>query len=223
MTQKDKVKIYDNEVIEPLDAAHSIIQTTDGYRFGEDAVALGKFACDYIKRGDAVIDLCSGCGIVGIIVEIARGAQVLGGDIDEKACDMANRSALLNGLSARFYKVDVRDKAALKAAFGSVKASAVTVNPPFYKAKSKPSKVAPEASSELTVTFGDIAAAARTLLKPRGEFFVVHTSSRLDEVLCICRDNKLTPKNLVINKNGKTFLLRCVLGGGDGLTVSIKE
>lgn len=221
MTQNDKVKIYDNEVVEPLDDAHSIIQTADGYRFGTDAVQLSKFACNYIKRGDVILDLCSGCGIVGLFVEIERGAKVFGAEIDGRACDMANRSALLNGLNARFFNVDVRDISALKQAVGEIKADAVTVNPPFYKAGSKPTKIAPEASSEITVTFNDIAAAARATLKPCGEFFAVHTATRLDEILYICRDNKLTPKNLIINKNGKTFLLRCVLGGGDGLNVSV--
>ena len=218
----DKVIIYDNEAVEPLDDFHSVIQPKDGYRFGEDAVELSKFACEYIKRGDTVLDLCSGSGIVGFLIEIERGAVVVGAEKDEKMCDMANRSSALNGYNAKFVNADIRDIPALTAAVGKRCFDAVTVNPPFYKKGSRPSKVAPEASSELSVTFADIVAAAKAALKPRGEFFVVHTASRLDEVLYLCRDNKLTPKNLVVNKNGKTFLLRCVLGGGDGLSVSVR-
>ena len=222
MTQTvNNVTISDGENVEPLDGTHYIIQPKNGYRFGEDAVKLSKFACGFIKRGAFVLDLCSGCGIVGILVEIERGAKVIGAEIDERACDMANRSARLNGLNAEFFNIDVRDIQALKSAVGDKRFDAVTVNPPFYKAGSKPGKIRPEASSELTVTFKDIAAAAKAVLRPRGEFFVVHTSSRLDEVLGICKNNMLTPKNLIVNNNGKTFLLRCVLGGNSGLTVSV--
>lgn len=224
MTINDKnAQILDGEVVEPLDDGHCIIQPKDGYRFGEDAVSLAKFACGYIKRDKTVFDLCSGSGIVGLLIEIERGASVFGAEIDEKACDMSNRSAALNRLSARFYNVDVRDGKKLTEIAGKNVYDAVTVNPPFYKAGSLPSKVSPQANSELTVTFAEIAAATKLLLKPRGEFFVVHTATRLDEILYICRENKLTPKNLTVNRNGKTFLLRCVLGGGDGLTVTVKE
>ncbi|MCH5351770.1 MAG: methyltransferase [Clostridiales bacterium] len=222
MIKNGNVTIYDNEAVEPLDDAHSIIQQKDGYRFGADAVELSKFACGFIKQGAAVFDLCSGCGIVGILVEIEKQAAVFGAEIDGIACDMSNRSVALNGLNAKFFNVDIRDREALADVKGNTRFDAVTVNPPFYKKGSKPSKVAPRASSELTVTFSDIAATAKSLLKPRGEFFVVHTAARLDEVLCVCRENKLTPKDLIVNKNGKTFLLRCVLGGGDGLKVSVR-
>lgn len=222
MTQSDKVTIFDSEVVEPLDCKHSIIQPKHGYRFGTDAVDLAKFACGYIKSGATVFDLCSGCGIVGILVAIESGATVFGAETDACACDMSNRSAAINSLNAKFINADVRDITALTEKVGNIRFDAVTVNPPFYKKGSKPSKISPESSSELTVTFNDIALAAKALLKPRGEFFVVHTATRMDEILCLCRANKLTPKNLIVNKNGKTFLLRCVLGGGDGLTVSVK-
>ncbi len=206
------------EAIEPLDDKNVIIQPENGYRFGADAVALAKYARKFVTKTDTVCDLCSGCRIVGILVSIATGAKIIGADIDKNMCDMAMRSAALDGLDAKFISVDLRDKNSKLFEYKNSIDVAVC-NPPFYKAGSKPRAVAPMASAELTVTFADIADAARLLLKPRGKFIIVHSCSRLDEILATCRAFSLTPKNLTVNANGKTFLLCCVKGGKDGLKV----
>ncbi len=212
-----------NEISEPLGGGYSIIQPTDGYRFGSDAIALKNFACRYIKTGDKVFDLCSGCGIIGICVAVERGAIVGGAEIDVRLCDMSNRSVAANGLNARFYNVDICDLKTLNGVAGKKCFDAVVCNPPFYKADSRASAIAPAANSELTVTFDNVVDAATALLKSGGGFYTVHTASRLDEILCAVRSRGLTPKELVVNPNGKTFLLRCVAGGRDGMKVTAER
>lgn len=211
-----------NEKIEPLDDGYGIIQSSALYRFGTDAVALAKFASAHVSRGARVFDLCSGCGIVGILVAIATGAHVDGAELDGALCDMSVRSCAHNGLTdVRFYNADVRE---LRLAdVGGVRYDTVVCNPPFYKRGTVPRKTAPAASCELTVEFADIVRAAKRLLVQHGEFCFVHTSARLDETLYTCRENGFTPKTLVMNANGKTFLLRCVRGGKPGMDVSVKE
>lgn len=213
-------ELKSGEAIEPLDDAHSIIQSADGYRFGSDAVALAKFACGYISDGARVFDLCSGCGIVGMLVAIERGARVVGAEIDEELCDMSNRSAAMNGLDAVFHNVDVRES---NAVFERGAFDAAVCNPPFFKAGSKPRKIAPNANSELTVTFRDIAKTAGMLLKPGGSFFFVHTTTRLDELFATCGECGFALKNVTVNANGKTFLCRATKGGRLGLAVDVKE
>jgi len=73
-------------------------RSADGYRFGSDAVALAKFACGYMADGARVFDLCSGCGVVGLIVGIEKRACIAGAELDAELCDMSNRSAAMNGL-----------------------------------------------------------------------------------------------------------------------------
>ena len=210
------------EVAEPLDDTHAILQRKDCYRFGSDAVALAKFAGEYVRREQRVFDLCSGCGVVGILMAIEYGVSVVGAELDHTLCDMSVRSAAMNGLeNAAFYNADIRDGGSEPFASGRGMFDAVTCNPPFYKTGSVPRLVYPQAASELTVTFDDVAARAAELLKVGGAFCLVHTSSRLDEVLCTCREHGLAPKNLKINENGKTFLLRAVKGGRAGMVVSV--
>lgn len=216
----ENIVLKPNEKIESLDEKHAIIQSADGYRFGSDAVALSKLASAHIKSTDRVFDLCSGCGIIGILVAIATGCSVDGAELDSELWDMSVRSCALNGLdNVNFFNLDIRELDRLSASAYN----AVVCNPPYYKAQAKARKVAPTANSELTVTFTDVVKAAKRLLKVSGSLYLVHTASRLDEILSVCRNERLTPKELYINPNGKTFMLRAVLGGNDGLNVSVKE
>lgn len=209
------------EKAEPLGDGYYIIQSKDGYRFGTDAVALAHFASGYVRKDDSVFDMCSGCGIIGIMLALARGCAVDGAELDEGLHDMSVRSCALNGLNeVHFINADIRT---LCNTVASARYDAVVCNPPYYKADSKPTSVAPAANSEITVTFAEIAAETRRVLKVGGSFFAVHITKRMDEVLGLCADNGLTPKDLVVAPNGKTFLLRAVRGGKQGMNVSVKE
>ena len=230
----DIVKL--GETAEPLGDGFYIIQRRDVYRFGSDAVALAKFASKDIRRGFDVLDLCSGCGVVGILVAIATGARVLGAELDETLFDMSVRSVKLNGLcDVRFVNADLREVKRFYpnaengigpsrgAAENRNRFSAVVCNPPYYRSDSKPSAISPAANSELTVAFRDVAETAANSLGQGGAAYFVHTAGRLDEVLCECRALGLTPKKLIVNVNGKTFMLKCVKGGKSGLTVTTEE
>lgn len=212
------VELKPCEKIEPLDDGCVIIQNERGYRFGSDAVALYKFARGSVSKDTRVLDLCSGSGVIGIMLAADKGCAVDGVEIDEDLCDMSVRSCALNGLNnVNFYNADIRTPLELD----RVAYDIAVCNPPFFKANSKPSSIAPGANSELTVCFDDIAAAAQNYLKVGGSLCIVHTSTRLDEIMATLRARSLMPKELVINGNGKTFLLRAVRGGKAGMTVRV--
>ena len=216
----DRVTLRPGEKAEPLGDGYYIIQSETGYRFGTDAVALAKFATRYTNADSRVYDLCSGSGVIGIMLATATGCTVDGAELDKELWDMSVRSCVLNGShNITFYNADVRDINGFKPSNYDV----VVCNPPFFKADSRPSVVAPQANSETTVTAQDIVTAAKRLLKVGGSFCVIHTASRLDEILCLCRENGLIPKELTVNANGKTFLLRAVRGGRPGMKVDVKE
>ncbi len=210
------------ECKEPLDdCGHVIIQHKDMYRFGGDAVALYKYARRFIRRDDKVFDLCSGCGVVGILLALDCGCAVGGAEIDGALFDMCVRSCALNGLDGSgYYNVDITTAIDMLPA---AQYDAVVCNPPFFKADSKARAVAPAANSELTVTLDDVIKTAKRLLKAGGALYLVYTASRLDEAVCACHKHGLTPKHMTVNANGKTFLLRAVRGGKQGMTVSTEE
>ena len=94
-----------------------IIQRPELFCFGMDAVLLAAWA--ELKPGDRVLDLCSGNGIVPILMdarlpeEIRREGSVhfTGVEINSTCVDMAARSAQMNGQAdrIRFLAGDVRE------------------------------------------------------------------------------------------------------------------
>ncbi|MDE6293377.1 MAG: methyltransferase [Clostridiales bacterium] len=212
--------VRDGEKAEPLGDGYYIIQSENGYRFGSDAVSLAHYASGFASKNSRVFDMCSGCGIIGIMLAIAKGCDVDGAELDGELYDMSVRACALNGLDGvRFRNANVKDLSD----FSAAKYDIVVCNPPYYKVDSKPTAVAPQANSELTVTLPDIVSAAKRLLKVGGALFMVHISSRLDEVLFECNRNGLAVKELIVNPNGKTFMLRAVRGGKQGMSLQIKE
>ncbi|MDE6029075.1 MAG: methyltransferase [Clostridiales bacterium] len=212
--------VKEGEKAEPLGDGYYIIQSESGYRFGSDAVALAHYASAFVSKNSRVFDLCSGCGVIGIMLAIARGCAVNGAEIDDALCDISNRAVALNGLDGvRFFNVDIMSADTFTAAQYDL----VVCNPPYYKSDSKPSTVAPQANSELTVTLAGVVVAAKRLLKVGGALCMVHVSSRLDEVIVECDRHGLTPKELIVNPNGKTFMIKAVRGGKQGMTVKVED
>ena len=93
-----------------------IIQRPDLFCFGMDAVLLAAWA--EARRGDRILDLCSGNGIVPILMDARLPEEIreegsvhfTGVEINSTCVDMARRSALMNGQSERmhFLQGDVR-------------------------------------------------------------------------------------------------------------------
>ena len=94
-----------------------IIQRPELFCFGMDAVLLSAWA--QVKSADRVLDLCSGNGIVPILMD-ARLPEKLrregsirftGVEINPVCVDLARRSALMNGQSERicFLEGDIRE------------------------------------------------------------------------------------------------------------------
>lgn len=211
---------YDGELVEPLDQKHGVIQCKGQYRFGSDAIALARFAAERARATDRVFDICSGSGIIGIIMAIERDCAVDGAELDIRQWDMSVRSAALNELNnVSFKNADIRN---IWQAFPAQAYDIAVCNPPYYKQDGIARKVSPNAVCELTVRLEDVLGCAAYLLKPCGELYMLHISSRLDEALAGCRAMSLTPKTLIVNPNGKTFMLRAVKCGRSGMTLKVK-
>ncbi len=81
-------------------------------------------ALRYVKRGDAVLDLCTGSGAVAVSVACETGAKVTASDISEDALAVARENASLNGAAVDFVASDLFEN------IGGVYA-VITANPPY--------------------------------------------------------------------------------------------
>ena len=72
---------------------YDIIQHPGRFCFGMDAVLLSAFA--QIKEGEKVLDLCTGTGVLPILLEAkTKGEHFTGIEIQPESADMAKRSVI---------------------------------------------------------------------------------------------------------------------------------
>ena len=125
-----------------------------------DSFLLGDFV--RLRRGDRVCDLGAGTGLLGLLL-LARQPELSVTDVEIQpaACDLARRTAALNGLSDRVtvLQTDLRDLSCLPhGAF-----DAVVSNPPYFAPGSgavSENSARSAARSEVLCTLEDVCAAA---------------------------------------------------------------
>ena len=220
------VELKENERIDDLERnGYQIIQRTDGFCFGMDAVLLSGFAA--VKRGEKALDLGTGTGIIPILLKTkTNGKHFTGLEIQKECADMAGRSVRYNHLEddVEIVRGDIKEAADI---FGAASFDVVTSNPPYMIGQhglKNPSETKAIARHEILCTFADITAAAKKLLKNKGKLFLVHRTFRLSEILCQLSKDGLEPKRIrfvhpYIDKEPNIFLLEAVKGGKSRMTV----
>lgn len=205
-----------DESLEDLEVAGlCLLQKQSGFRFGVDAVLLAHFTG--LKDREAVMDLCTGSGIIPILLAgKTRSKRIMGLELQEKYAEMAARSVSGNQLQDRVTIVpgDVRELAKLK---NLDKFDVVTCNPP-YKARGhgilNPADELMIARHEVTLELADVIRAAAALLRDHGRLCLVHRPERLFDIYRLMAENGLELKRirLVAPREGKAPNLMLVEG-----------
>ena len=175
---------------------YRIIQNPKTFCFGIDAVLLTGFA--RVKSGSHVLDLGTGTGIIPILLEAKTEASHLTGlEIQEESADMARRSVALN------------------------------CNPPYMigdHGLTGGNRQKTIARHEVLCTFEDVAREAAVLLKPGGNFYLVHRPFRLVELFNTLTRHGLEPKRMklvhpFVDKEPNMVLIEAKKGGNSRITV----
>ena len=221
---KDLLK--EHERIDDLQRnGYKIIQDPCRFCFGMDAVLLSGFA--RADKGDQVIDLGTGTGIIPILMEAkTEASHLIGLEIQEESADMARRSVALNNLEAKIEIVTGDIKQAVEL-FGKSTMDVVTSNPPYMIGQhglKNPDSEKAIARHEVLCTLEDVVKAAAALLKPGGNFFMVHRPFRLAEIMTCLSKYKLEPKRMrlvypFVDKEPNMVLIEANRGGRSRLTV----
>ena len=220
MREESGIKLKENERIDDLQRnGYQIIQKTDGFCFGMDAVLLSGFA--RVKRGERAIDLGTGTGIIPILLEAKyEGEHYTGLEIQKEVAEMAARSVALNHLEEKISIVQGDIKEAGKR-FGLAAFDVVTSNPPYmHDAHGLKTPDLPKAIArhEVLCTLEDVVREAAGLLKPGGRFYMVHRPHRLIEIITALTKYKLEPKRMklvhpFVDKEANMVLIEAVRGG----------
>lgn len=204
-----------------------IFQRRDRFRFGVDSVLLSDFAAGATKHTHRVIDLCSGCGSVALLLWAkAKPKSLTAVEIDGPSCEALCMSLKYNGLQEKIRLIhgDLLElPSALKGSF-----DVLTINPPYIPKAAgieNKSEAVRIARSEQTATLEEMVGVASSLLREKGMLYMVHKTHRLAEIFRACDKNRLAPKKLRFVhsfKGSKSNLVLLGAGkdGGDFLDVA---
>ena len=220
MILKEKERIDDLER-----NGYRIIQDPERFCFGMDAVLLSGFA--RVKDGASVLDLGTGTGIIPILLEAKTGAAHLTGlEIQPDSADMARRSVAMNGLETKINIVtgDIKEAGSL---FDAASFDVITCNPPYMIGKhgiANPQDAKAIARHEILCTLEDVISQTARLLKPGGNFYLVHRPFRLAEIMVLLSKYKLEPKRMqlvypYVDKEPNMVLIEANRGGRPRMTV----
>lgn len=176
---------------------YQIIQDRERFCFGMDAVLLTGFA--NVKKGERLLDLGTGTGIIPILLEAkTQGMHFTGLEIQEESADMARRSVILNDLSEKIDIVcgDIKDASNI---FGGAVFDVVNTNPPYMTEKhglKNPEEPKAIARHEIKCTLDDVIREDAKVLKPGGRFYMVHRPRRLVEIIETMRKYRIEPKRM---------------------------
>ncbi len=196
-----------------------IIQNPERFCFGMDAVLLSDYA--KVGKNSRVMDLCTGTGIVPILLDAKYAPAYIEGLEYQEACvDMARRSVRMNGQSGRIRIVpgDVKE---VPERYPSHSFSYVTCNPPYMIQEHGllgPNAEKAMARHEITCTLNDVVRAAAWLLKETGHFVMVHRPFRLAEIFSCLKEHRLEPKRMRLvhpyeDREPNMVLIDAVKGG----------
>ncbi|MCD8036487.1 MAG: tRNA1(Val) (adenine(37)-N6)-methyltransferase [Clostridiales bacterium] len=192
------VEIKDYERVDDLHRnGYKIIQDPKRFCFGIDAVILSGFA--EVKKGERVMDLCTGTGVIPILLEAkTEGSHFTGLEIQTESAEMARRSVLLNDLRDKV-TIDEGDLKNAENLYRNSSFDVVTVNPPYMndggglKNAFSPKTIA---RHEVLCSLEDVVAASAKLLVPQGRLYMVHRPHRLTDILVTLRSYRLEPKRI---------------------------
>lgn len=159
-----------------------------------DSMVLSHFT--RLPKGARVLDLCSGCGTLGLLLcSRDEGCRVLGIEIDETAHRAAQDNIRRNGLTRlESIHADLRQ---LSGHIAPGSFDLCVSNPPYYSG-GPVSRATPNARRDDTCTCGDLMRSAAHALKFGGDFFLVHKPERLAELIARGAEHKLEAKRLLL-------------------------
>lgn len=171
-----------------------IIQSDEVFSFSMDAVLLARFAS--IPPRGKVLDLCTGNGVIPILLTTRTKASIEGIEIQPRLADMARRSVTLNGLDERV-AIKEGDLRELYTVTGHGVYDAITVNPPYMPLNGSDLKLNNHqamARHELGCTLEEVIQACVRLVRTGGKVSMVHKPQRLADIISLMRQYRLEPK-----------------------------
>lgn len=174
-----------------------IFQDPNCFMFGIDAVLLSAFASFQINKKDRVIDLCSGNGIIPLLL-CNYCKEIYGLEILEKSALLAKKSVIENNLEKRIF-IQQGDLKNSQDFYKKHSFNVVTCNPPYMINNHGKNNINDEktiARHEILCNLEDVIKAADYLTATHGKFFMIHKAFRLNEIFVLLNKYNFEPKRM---------------------------
>src|SRR5690625_1468818 len=189
------VQLLDDERLDYLfaEGKMKIIQSPSVFSFSLDALLLAHFAYIPIQRG-AILDLCSGNGVIPLLLSRKTKAKITGIEIQKRLVDMARRSLQYNQLEDQISMIHA-DLRKIKPILGHSSFDAITCNPPYFptpaKSEQNKNKYLTIARHEIYCTLEEVISTCKLHVRPGGKVSLVHRPGRLADIVSLLKKYKL--------------------------------
>lgn len=212
-----------------FDGQLTCLQYKQGYRFSIDSILVSHFVRP--KNGDRVLDLGSGCGVIGLILMYRYGQtihSVTGYEKQKDLIDLAYLNIEKNNYSETF-ELQKGDIGNIKQKFDPETFSTVVSNPPYFSYSSgrlsKHGEVL-TARHQGNTTLGDFVQGASYCVENRGRVVMIYPAASIAELLYTMKKNAIEPKRLRFiysypehTRGARLALIEGVKNGGIGVEV----
>jgi tRNA1(Val) A37 N6-methylase TrmN6 len=212
-----------------LGGALRILQPKDGYRAGIDAVLLAASAGAKAGRGERVLDVGAGVGVVGLAVaRRIADAEVALVERDPGLAELARSNIERNGLSQRVRVIaaDVEQPLSGQPALAALAESFdhVLANPPFHTqgrgtAAADTTKAAANTMAEDSL--GRWLRFLAAMAKPTGAAAMIHKAEALGPLLAACERRFGALEVLPIHPRRDAAAIRVIVRGIKGSRASL--
>lgn len=215
-----------NLSLEHFENGIKLYQDNKLYKFTSDSIKLAKFCS--IKHSDNVLDMCAGCGVVGLYAySISRCASLVFNEIQHQMCELIQKNIQLNNLENEC-KVICKDLALLELKDFDKPLDVIVCNPPYFKlnGKIKGDDSVAMCRHEINTNLNAIINIANKLLKDRGKFYFIIPADRMCEAIEICAKNSLKAKRMEVyhtNTQATVCLIEAIKRAKDGVKIKILE
>ena len=197
-----------------------VYQFQDGFKFSLDSILLAEFA-EIRKNDEHIIDLCTGNGVIPILLAHKYQKIVTGVEIQAEIAQLARESVAYNSMDSMVTILE-KDVLELKNYFPGNNFDVVLSNPPYFKYHHtkfvNDNEMKGIARHELKISLEQLVEMASYLLKSKGRFYLVHIPERLEEICVYAHKYGFSVKQIqfVSSKDGKApiIVLVCLVKDG---------
>ena len=204
-----------------------IYQDSDFFSFSIDSVVLGNY-CNLKISDKKIIDLCTGNGIVPIILSKRYDKKIDCIEIQDKLVELAKDSFKENNIEDRINLFSGDINTFFTSEYNNYY-DVVLCNPPYFNSSNikNVQSLSMEkriARHEIKLTLNQLITCVKKILKNNGTFYLVHRADRLVEILDLLNDSNLIPKRLFfvhdnINTTATLVFIESRMNGKPGLFV----